>query len=140
LGKVASDLSFFSADRLKLISQLEFQTRNRVRRKFEHASRGKMRSADAKWFHVFNEFDDPHLAIEKDRVDRKEHPESMDAVARAQPKSFIWGKTAAKHQSTQPGQESICQNYSPGNAPSGRLMVYPHLHPYRGHFLRRPIY
>lgn len=76
---------------------------------FKDTSRAEMRFRDAKWTHVFYQLDYSQFTIEKDDIDRKEHPKRMYAVAWAQPKGLIGGERAAKHQPTQPLEESVSQ-------------------------------
>lgn len=97
-----------SAHDFELIADFQRGARNRVRRHFEHAARGQVRPGHAKRAHIFNQLDDPQLAIKEDHINCEEHPESVDAVRGAQPESFSGGKAAAaKHQAAQPLEKCV---------------------------------
>jgi hypothetical protein len=60
--------------------------------------------------HVFNQLHDSKFAIEKNNIDRKPHPESVNAIARPEPDRLLRGETAAKHQPAKPLEKCIRQH------------------------------
>lgn len=93
----------------QLVANLQATTGDRPRLKFEDAVRGKMWSCQTERAEVLNQPDNPQFSVEKDRVDRIEHPEGMNALARSQPEARTRREATGKHQSPQPGQKSIRQ-------------------------------
>jgi len=112
---------------LKLVADFQRGARNRVRGHFQHAARGQVRPSHAKRAHIFNQLDDPQLAIKEDHVNCEEHPESVDAVRGAQPESFGGGETAAaKHQTAQPLEKCVGERDLFGKTLPGRAVINFH--------------